>query len=183
MTSNHWPRSRMRTYSPGTPVHGNDLNELQDAIVHHKHGAIEVPIPLGLASNVDGWTHDVDGLVAPFGGGVAMLPLAFPAGTRILEITAWWNLRGHALQAGGAADVLFMYISRRDPFADTTDFVAAAEQIRDATIGDHAGQPVRYTWAIPAPVYLVPGHVHRLAVSLGQRARRLDCVVARTTRS
>ena len=184
MPLNFWPFTRLHTYSPGTPVYSNDLNAMQDATVRAKHGPITVPIPLGSAANITGWTHDTDGLVAPADGGVAVFTLPFAANTTILDITAWWNLQGHPLREAGAADVLVMNITKRDPFADSNSFVRLSEQIVATTIGDHDGDRVRYRWQLDAdPVHLQPGYFFRLFVSVGQLARRLDGVAATIARA
>lgn len=184
MPMNFWPFTRLRTYSPGTPVYSNDLNALQDAIVRARHGPITVPIPLTSAVDIAGWTHTADGLVAPADGGVAVFTLPFAANTVIVDITAWWNLQGHPLQYYGADDVLLMTVAKRDPFADETAFERLSEQIADTTIGEHDDERVRYRWQLePGPVHLQPGYLYRLSVSLGQGARRLDGIAATIARA
>ena len=178
-----WPFTRLRTYTPGAPVHCNDLNALQDATVRGKHGPLTVPIPLAGAYDIAGWTHDLDGLLAPSGGGAAVFTLPFAANTSVLAITAWWSLEGHPLQAAGASDVLRMAIDKRDPFAGTASFVALWEAIADDSIGHHANGRVRYRWQLDAdPVHLQPGYLFRLSVSAGLRGRRLQASTATIVR-
>lgn len=178
-----WPFNRLRTYTRGTPVHANDLNELQDSVIHGKHGPLEVPIPLGLAIPGADWTHDGTGWLAPPSGGAISVPLAFSAGTDIVSITVWWHLQGHPLLTAGGSDYLLLNIISRRPIADGQGFERISPSIKDNTVGDHASGRVRFTWSLDAdPVHLRHSHLYEIRIALGQAARRVDGVVATIVR-
>ena len=178
-----WPFNRLRTYSRGTPVHANDLNELQDGVIHSKHGPLEIPIPLGLAIPGTAWTHDGTGWIAPDTGGAIAVPLAFAAGTDILSITVWWHLQGHALLAQGGSDYLILNVIRRNPMQDGHEFERISPSIKDGTVGDHTNGRVQFAWSLDDdPIHLRAAHLYELRVALGQAARRLDGVAVTTAR-
>lgn len=179
-----WPFRRLRTYFSGTPVDPNDLNELQDAVVYHRHGEIQTPISLGLALPTAGWTYDTIGWVAPSAGGRLLVPIPFPRATDLLEITAWWNIQNHPFDPNDSADYLGMTIEHTDPYLDAWSSDLASPRITDDTTGDHRLQRVRYTWDLRTdPVHLQPGRFYRLGVNAGRAARRIDGIMATIARS
>ena len=179
-----WPFTRLRTYSRGTPVECNDLNELQDAVVYHRHGEIQAPISLGLALPTSGWSYDTIGWRAPAAGGRLLVPIPFARATDLLEITAWWNMQNHPFDTADHNDYLNLYIEHTDPFVDAWSSTLASPPIADISTGDHAGERVRYTWTLRTdPVHLQPGRFYRLGVSAGKAARRVDGIMATIARS
>ena len=176
-----WPFTRLRTYSPGTPVYGNDLNELQDAVVCHRHGEVQQPIPIAGAYPDPNWTWDDVGMVAPSTGWPRALhvPIPFSRDTLIREITIWWNLRGFSLDAADPLDYLQLSVWSRDPFVDTGwSSTVASPKITDTSTA--AGDCFRYTWH--GTIYLQPGRLYRLDVLVGQAARRVDGAMATIAR-
>jgi hypothetical protein len=179
-----WPFTRLRTYSPGTPVHANDLNEFQDAVVYHRHGEIQAPISLGLALPTSGWTYDTVGWVAPASGRTLLVPIPFARATDLLEITAWWNMQNHPFDPADHDDYLGMFIAHTDPYLDAWASTLASPHIADTAVGDHRLERVRYTWNLRTdPVHLQPGRFFRLGVVVGNAGRRVDGIMATIARS
>lgn len=96
-----WPNERLTTYNPGaSPVKANDLNEIQDAIIARRHGALEFAIhpskvePAGQGSNNHaGMTADGAHfqMSAP---GKAFAAIELPVGSRLLSIRWYYNRNG-----------------------------------------------------------------------------------------
>jgi hypothetical protein len=54
-----WPRTPIRTYSPGIPLFAEDLNRFQAAIVHKSHGDVTDPHPVhGRLITLGTWAID-----------------------------------------------------------------------------------------------------------------------------
>src|SRR3990172_5756779 len=104
-----WPNSRLRPYSPASPIPSADMNAIQDAIVQGAHG--DKTLVLGTLAEIPtagAWEFVTAGAVYELrstGSGICVIPIPLIIGDRIKSLTI-------GRYGDGAADLILSVVKR-----------------------------------------------------------------------